>query len=81
MVPAAVRWQVSAGDWLWCLHCERCFRPGESGQVQRLQLCPYADCDGTPIDWWSWVRVREVNLDYPLDPEPGKVYPLYGVST
>lgn len=60
----------------WCLHCERAETQEKWNAATR---CPYADCDGTVIDRWSWERVRE-NIDgairYPEAPEVGKVYPL-----
>lgn len=84
---------AALGDWMWCLHCERAFRLGEyrevegdrvrSGQfgddcgAEVLQLCPYDDCGGSPIDWWTWAQIRSYHSDYPDVPERGKEYPLY----
>lgn len=80
-----------AGEWVWCLHCERCYQVGEfrpekpdkvlreMGMDEDLQLCPYEDCDGdTVIDSWTWERIREIHPEYPEVPERGKVYPMYG---
>lgn len=93
MIAAGWSWWLhcSLGDWVWCLHCERCFPCGEFREletdrvlqhhgVDRLLCCAYADCDGTLIDLRPWLDVCEVNPDYPLIPERGKVYRLYGVT-
>lgn len=77
------------GDWVWCLHCERAFQYGEYREepadsilrrygLDRLQLCPYDDCDGSPLDLRPWGEVRKTNLEYPVIPDREKVYPLYG---
>jgi len=61
------------GDWLWCLHCERCYRAIGFGQS-----CPYLDCDGESWDAFTWQQIRETNSDYPVVPEPNKLYGQYG---
>jgi hypothetical protein len=79
-----------AGDWVWCLHCERAYQVGEfkinvssqighsSNNSGELQLCPYPDCDGdTVIDSWEWESIKEKHPDYPVLPERDKVYPMY----
>ena len=82
------RTELELGDWVWCLHCERAFQYGEYREVavdsvvapyrdEPFQLCPYDSCDGSPLDWWEWNRVREGHSDYPLVPTRGKQYPLY----
>lgn len=57
------------GDWVWCLHCERCYQVGEYRLDDEFQMCPYPDCDGSTVldahPWWG----EGV-------PERGKVYPL-----
>jgi hypothetical protein len=46
----------SPGAWVWCLHCWRCYKVGEFRFVKKyeLQLCPYQDCDGSPLDAFLW---------------------------
>lgn len=70
------------GDWVWCLHCERCYQVGEFRLEEDFyQMCPYEGCDGsTVLDGWPWehVRVGCDHLEYPEEPERGVVYPLYG---
>ena len=66
------------GIWLWCLHCERCYKSGEYREIEGLQMCPYPDCSGdTVIDAWTWKHIMEIHSDYPKEPERGKTYPLY----
>ena len=44
---------------------------------QRIQVCPYSDCDGdTVIDAWNWEDIRSRHPEYPEVPEYGCVYPL-----
>lgn len=75
LVGAFGGWKV--GDWVWCLHCERCYQAGEFRLVEGLQLCPYEDCSGSTVaDGWHWEQVAEGN-GYPTVPERGKVYRLY----
>lgn len=76
--------------WAWCLHCERAYELGQVRLVPEprtdlrvmtgdMQMCPYDDCDGDAvIDVWPWSKVRELHPDYPDEPVPGVVYPLYG---
>lgn len=68
-------WGYKPGEWVWCLHCERFYKVGEYREVvvgkrkkEVYQLCPYPDCDGTPLD------VFKRNIDY--EPVRGKVYPM-----
>lgn len=81
---------LQLGDWVWCLHCERAYRYGEyravlggsvregdSFEGEELQLCPFEDCDGSPLDLWEWDKVRSDHPDYPLVPKRGQEYPLY----
>jgi hypothetical protein len=66
------------GIWLWCLHCERCYRAGEYREIDGLQYCPYPDCDGTTVmDGWTWGNIIRHHPEYPKEPEREKVYPLY----
>lgn len=75
------------GDWVWCLHCERCYKVGEfrvvltvmdRGRiVEGLQMCPYDDCDGDAvIDAWPWGKLVDEN-GYPETPERDHEYLLY----
>jgi len=78
------------GDWVWCLHCERCYKVGEyravplpredrTGALREIQLCPYQDCDGSAVlDAILWSRFREGRERlYPDEPERNTVYPQY----
>jgi hypothetical protein len=66
------------GIWLWCMHCERCYKAGEYREIKGLQMCPYADCDGdTVLDPWTWKHIQKIHPNYPQEPERGKIYPLY----
>ena len=66
------------GIWLWCLHCERCYKAGEYREIDGLQYCPYHDCDGTTVlDGWVWESILGHHPEYPKEPEREKVYPLY----
>ncbi len=70
---------VKAGDWLWCLHCERVYKAGEYREIDDLQMCPYDDSDGsTVLDAWTWERIREIHTEYPGIPTRETLYPLYG---
>lgn len=73
-----IMFHFKRGSWVWCLHCERCYKVGEFRQVGELQYCPFADCDGTVIDAWEWSTIRDANPGYPEVPELGKVYGQYG---
>lgn len=68
------------GNYLYCIHCERAYERGYFREVGKLQMCPYADCDGDAvIDAWSWKQVADKdNPTYPAVPELGRVYPLNG---
>ncbi len=67
----------SAEDYYWCLHCERA-APAEEWESEHWAFCPYPDCDGELLDRWEWTRIREVNPEYPENPQRGVVYGMYG---
>lgn len=72
------------GDWVWCLHCERCYQVGEYRLEGGLQLCPYPGCDGdTVLDARAWngeyvmgFRQREDSF-LPDIPVRDKKYAIY----
>ncbi len=69
---------VPEGEWVWCLHCERCYKAGEYRLIRDLQMCPYPDCNGdTVLDSFEWNKIKEKHLDYPVEPVRDVVYPLY----
>jgi hypothetical protein len=69
-------WKI--GDWVWCIHCSRCYQVGEFRQIGEFQLCPYEDCDGdTVFDSWHWEVIQSNTPDYPVIPERSKIYLLY----
>jgi hypothetical protein len=57
------------GEWVWCLHCERVYQVGEFRKVGQYQLCPYPDCDGSPLDASHWKEKFE--------PVRGVAYKMY----
>jgi hypothetical protein len=75
--------------WIWCLHCERCFRFIDAKlDDEGLLICGYApDCDGSALDFWAWSSADWIEEKdgqprpsrWPEVPEPGRVYPLYEV--
>jgi len=70
--------EVSLGDWLWCLHCERVYQAGEYREQNTLQMCPYENCDGsTVLDSRKWESMLEIHPDYPITPIRETNYPLY----
>lgn len=77
-------------NWVWCLHCERCYKIGEfktiapdktlkrAGITSDLQICPYEDCDGDAVfDTRLWKEIREIHPEYPIEPIKGINYPIY----
>ena len=65
-------------DFLWCIHCERAYQFGDFRRAGERQLCPYVNCAGSEVFAWDWQKVRSANPDYPDEPHPGVVYPLFG---
>jgi hypothetical protein len=61
------------GEWVWCLHCERAYKVGEFRQVKDFQLCPYENCDGSPLDVWRWLEIAQLN-NYHEEPCKDRVY-------
>lgn len=70
---------IKGGAWVWCLHCERCYKVGEHRDGKAgIQLCHYQNCDGDAVmDAQRWEEIRERHPEYPEVPKKGKVYPLY----
>jgi hypothetical protein len=68
-------------DFLWCIHCERAYQHGDFRRAGGRQLCPYVSCVGAEVFAWDWEKVRSANPDYPAEPSPGVVYPLFGRGT
>lgn len=76
----------------WCLHCEKVFRTsqwreaakydpefgtwGYDPDFEQSGECPECGA-GECVDGWEWSRVAKAN-GYPMIPEEGKYYPLYG---
>lgn len=67
------------GSWVWCLHCERCYKVGEfRKEKDGLEYCPYPDCSGdTLMDSFPWKALKEKHPEYPDIPERDKEYSLY----
>lgn len=65
--------EFQPGDWVWCLHCERCYQVGEFRLDGDYQMCPYDGCSGsTVLDGMKWRGA--------LPPERGRVYPIAAVQ-
>lgn len=70
--------EIKPGEWVWCLHCERCYQAGEFRRDYLYKLCPYPGCDGDTFgDQWRWAQIRWNHAEYPCVPERGVVYPMY----
>lgn len=67
------------GDWVWCLHCGRCYQAGEYRlDKDGLELCIYEKCGGdTVFDSIHWEGIRALHPEYPEIPEKDKVYAQY----
>jgi hypothetical protein len=63
------------GTYAWCLQCERAFEAASAGLADDAE-CPYADCGGHPLDFWSWDAYRAFVGGAPTIPERVRVYPL-----
>jgi len=78
---------LQAHTWVWCLHCERCFRFIDAKlDDEGLLICSYApDCDASALDFWAWspedwagkTGGQERPAHWPVQPERGVRYPLY----
>jgi hypothetical protein len=78
---------LQADTWVWCLHCQRCFRFIDSKlDDEGLLVCAYTpDCDASALDFWAWSKkdweekgdANSRPQHWPEVPEVGKVYPLY----
>jgi len=69
------------GNWFWCMHCERAYPSGsfKRNNQDGLLYCPYPDCSGDIVlDARGWDLLLDSHEDYPVIPERGTVYPLYG---
>jgi hypothetical protein len=73
---------LEADTWLWCVHCQRCFRAEDYKLgLDGCQYCPYEGCDGrTVTDGRRWDEVREVRPEYPEIPTWAVTYPLHCVT-
>lgn len=73
--------EVVGDGWVWCLHCERVYKPADVRYDREADLfmCFYPDCNGDAfLDAWSYEEnARGGHPDYPVIPEKGIVYPLY----
>jgi hypothetical protein len=78
---------LQAETWVWCFHCERCFRFGEAKiDDEGLLVCAYApECDGNALDFWPW-SAQDWSTEmggqarpghWPDEPERGTHYALY----
>ncbi len=60
-------------DYVWCLHCERVFKVSEVSGIHNQST----ECDGGPMDWWSWQSFKVDHPEYPDIPDLEAQYPLY----
>jgi hypothetical protein len=70
------------GDgWVWCLHCERVYKPDEVryDPLTDLFMCFYPDCNGDAVtDAFSYEIYGKGNHpEYPVIPQKGDDYSLY----
>jgi hypothetical protein len=73
--------------WIWCLHCQRCFRfiDAKSDEEGLVVCARTPDCNGSAIDFFPWSKsdwLRRMGGQprpehWPEEPIVGKVYPLY----
>jgi hypothetical protein len=67
----------SWGEWIWCVHCERCYHIEEVKKTTWGLKCPYDECNGSfVLDGWHWERLKKENKDYPAVPIKGIRYAL-----
>ena len=67
------------GEFTWCLHCQRVYLT--ESWVKNDWNCPDRECDGGALDACPWCADHwpmSCNPDYPVTPEVGKRYLLYG---
>lgn len=68
--------------WVWCLHCERCYKISCFRRDDDTALCFYEDCDGSlDADGWLWEIMREIHPEFPIRPKWDEVYRLFKLST
>lgn len=70
-------------EWVWCLHCECVYQWGDFKRENDagVKCCPIGECDaGVFLDSWAWSHILEAHADYPVVPEYGAHYPLYGAK-
>lgn len=66
--------------WIWCLHCNRCYRNHNAAWSAREKIfrCAYYGCNGSLlVDGWDWQQIAQAN-GYPNEPELNTVYPQFG---
>ena len=73
--------EAASGDYLWCLMCERTFRPSQQRRIGEHLLCPHAPCEGGLLfEPWAWSQVRGSNTSYPAIPLEDVAYPFFGAA-
>ena len=60
--------------WVWCFRCERAFEL-TGAQIAHDVSCAYADCGGSPLDFWRWDAYRAFTSGE-MTPTSGVRYPL-----
>ena len=79
LTPLPLDADPAAGDFHWCLLCERTFR--SSGNPLPIR-CPTPGCEGGVLfEPLAWSRVRAANPDYPPVPLEDVAYPFFGAGT
>ena len=63
---------LQLGEFSWCLKCETVHRT--AAWQQKQWECPR--CGAGSPNLWPWERVRQVNPQYPEQPEEGTQYTL-----
>lgn len=81
MILEDLKETCGSDGWVWCLHCERVYKPDEIryDPDTDLFMCFYPDCNGDAVtDAFSYETFGKANHpEYPVIPEKGIVYPLY----
>lgn len=71
---------VHPDNWVWCLHCKRCYRYRDAAWNKGTAIfrCAYWNCDGGLLgDAFPWSSIREAG-GYPEAPNLNTRYPQFG---
>jgi hypothetical protein len=81
MILEDLQEECGEGGWVWCLHCERVYKPDEIryDPDTGLFMCFYPGCSGDAVmDAFAYGTFgMEKNPEWPVIPEKGVRYSLY----